>query len=195
MKITIEGCELLFRKGDSKPPIYHCIGMTNQTIKREFVLFADYDCCNQKVVEDDLQFLQENYAAGHGIIIASSHELESNLKGVQYGNYHLVMPKLYSFPDMIEILKLLRCDRHFKYGWKYQSRNHVLRITPKFDKDNNEIKPAPTLVSFIPDPSNTSSIRYSLGHCLLMNKLHNLNIQPKEHDNCQEANLIEYQTR
>lgn len=169
-------------------------GITNVTQDRRFVLFADYDNTNLQVVEEDAEFIQQNYDVGDLIILNSSEEM-LNSSGDVYGNYHLIGFTKIEFPKLKEILSNLRCDKHFKQGWKYQQRVWVLRLGYKTDiKTKQKVKGKPRFISHIPQTFECEKV-YSSAHLTFFNKLYNLRIKKKDIDGSNKIKLIDYVTR
>jgi hypothetical protein len=131
-----------------KPQLY-TIGVTNRTLDNRFLVFGDYDSANLKAVEDDAEMLQRRYGVGP-VLVALSSVPNFNAYGDMYGNFHLIAFRKFDFDEAKKIISKLRCDEHFKDGWKYQGRCWVLRVKEKKKIKNNEtMKPAVSFVSLL----------------------------------------------
>ena len=192
MKISFFGYSLELNLSFKRKPTLFTNGITNITQDRMFVLFADYDMTNLEVVEEDAKFLQSNYDLGDLIIARSSKE-HFNKDYDIYSNYHLIGLTKLPFEELKSILRNLRCDFHFKQGWKYQQRNWVLRLGYKRNlKTGDKVKGKPTLESFMPARTDRT---YSHAHVSFFNKFYNLKINHKNKDQGFKVKLIDYVTR
>lgn len=182
-----------FLNSKSSKPNLRTQGITNKTEDRKFVLFADYDEVNLQSVEEDLLFLQKNYKIGDAIIVCSSNQ-EISETGKIYGNYYIIAFTKLEFPELLEILKNLRCDWHFKRGWRYQYRSWVLRTTEKRTYKGEVVKLKPKLVTFMP---SFSSREYSKSHVEFFEQLYNFKIKrkSKNFDKGKFVEVINYVTR
>jgi hypothetical protein len=177
-----------------KTPMLSTTGFTNETKDRRFILFADYDSVNLDVVERDAAFVQANYDTGTMLIVSSSKDYNYSEDGKPYGNYHLIGLTKIEFPAMLEILDHLRCDFHFKRGWRYQYRSWVLRLHKKLDRNNNAIKDKPVLIDIL--PADTKRI-YSKAHIIFLEKYFgkSFGISIRKCDNSKHIEIINYITR
>ena len=168
------------------------VGVTNRTLDGYFVVFADYDSCERDVVVDDARFLQQHYDEGTMLLLCSSNE-EQMTSGKMVGNYHLVGFTKKLFPTVKEIIGLLRCDLHFKVGYRYQQRCHVLRIGQKLDDNGSEIKPRPKLCSIL---KSATPLQANLGMIGLYEKLYNIKLKAhfSRMDDIKGCELINYVT-
>lgn len=130
-------------------PTIETWGITNRTSDNFFVLFLDYDHVEESVVYEDINFLQKNYDIGSVLIRCTSFDYSKDNETV--GNFHVIGFTKFTFPEIAELIRLSRCDRHFKIaGLKYQQRAWVLRIGEKVDLTTGEvIKPAGFYYDFV----------------------------------------------
>jgi len=169
------------------------VGITNRTEDGYFVLFLDYDKVEYNVVRDDIDFLQKNYDIGTVITrITSSY----NYKGdVEVGNYHVVAFTKFTFPEIKEMLRLTRCDDHFKVAYRYQQRCWVLRIGEKIDENGNIVKPFTLLREIVPFKTKRVANR---GFIEFFEKLDGVQLKKyfgKNIDNYTKIELIHYVTK
>lgn len=163
MEFKIPFTNLVFRAKIYHLPTLYTVGITNRTTGKDgnrFVFFADYDMVEEKVVEEDAEFFQSNYNMGPMIIMQSS---QADDMGENVGNYHLIGFRMFTFPEVKELIKMSRCDNHFKYGYKYQQRCWVLRIGPKIDKRGKVVKEKPHFYKFLP-AKYSHNAKFSGGH-------------------------------
>jgi hypothetical protein len=191
--VRIKIFDFLFSSSLRKLPALSTTGFTNETEDRRFILFADYDNVNLEVVERDAEFIQKNYNIGTVLIISSSMSSNCSADGKIYGNYHLIALTKLEFPELLEIMKYLRCDFQFKRGWRYQYRSFVLRLHKKIDKNNNKIKDEPKLVDIL--PAKTKRI-YSKAHVVFLEHYFGKDFGIRKNlDNSKNVELINYVTR
>lgn len=168
------------------------IGVTNQTKDRKFILFADYDLVDFSVVLEDAKYIYEEFDI-KPILILKTKEFYNVESEKIVGSYHLINFDKFEFDELIKILKKLRCDNHFKKGYRYQYRNWVLRILEKKSFDGKVKSNQPKYKMLIKGYSKREG---SLGHILLYEKLYNINIRRfyKKLDNNKEVEIIRYVT-
>lgn len=165
-------------------------GITNHTKDNYFLPFFDYDEVEYDVVLEDVDFFQKNFDVGTVVVTASSEEKE--LSGKLVGNYHVIGFTKFTFPEILQIIRLSRCDWKFKKGYKFQQRCWVLRVLEKTDyKSGKDVKPAVKLKEVI--ASNTKR-QANFAMINFINKLFNLKLRFSNHDSVEEVELINYLT-
>lgn len=192
MKMYLPGRRLLEINFRALPTLA-TVGLTNKTSDHFFVPFMDYDNVEEKTVIEDAEFLQRNFDVGTMIVLRSSR-LYDKEGGDTVGNYHLIGFTRFMFPQIKEIIETSRCDSHFKYGWKYQSRCWVLRCFDKLDYGGTPVKKRPELMLVL--KSSTSRVA-NKGLLSFFEQMYNVKLCAnfKCVDNCEEYELIEYPTR
>ena len=174
-----------------KYPTMVSYGLTNRTSDNYFMVFLDYDLVEDKVVLEDVNFLQKNFNLGNALIRISSKEYVKE-KGCLVGSFHVFFFTKLLFPEVKEIISLTRCDSHFKYGYKYQQRCWVLRIGEKLE--NNTIKkPFTKFYKFIPHKTMRVSSKGLIKFFSLIDSK-NYKKKFKKIDNLNNIEIINYAT-
>jgi len=166
-------------------------GITNRTRDNYFVLFLDYDKVEYNVVLEDIDFLQKNFDVGTVITRVSSLQ---NYKEEEVGNYHVIGFTKFTFPEVREMIKLTRCDSHFKSGYVYQQRAWVLRIGEKIDFDGNVVKRCSFLRDIIPAKTSRTA---NLAMITFFEKLDKIKLLKyfERVDGISEMEVISYATK
>ena len=192
IKLPFVNKALIFNMQIKKLPTQQTLGITNHTEDNYFLPFIDYDDVEYDVVEQDVKFLQTNYKIGTAVISVSSEE--KMLSGKLVGHYHVIAFTKFTFPEIREMLKLVRCDDKFRYGWRFQQRAWVLRLLEKTDiKTGKTIKPMVKLKKILVSKTNRIANKPMVE---LIEKFYNINLKQyfKKFDSCQNLEIITYLT-
>ena len=192
IKLPFVNKALILNLQIKKLPTQQTLGITNHTEDNYFLPFIDYDDVEYDVVEQDVKFLQTNYKIGTVVISASSEE--KMLSGKLVGHYHVIGFTKFTFPEIREMLRLVRCDDKFRYGWRFQQRAWVLRLLEKTDiKTGKTTKPMVKLKKVLVAPTNKVVNKPMIE---IIEKFYNINLKQyfKKFDNCKNVEIITYLT-
>jgi hypothetical protein len=113
--------------------------------KQHHVLFLDYDDCHESVVDGDVRYIQRYHGAGNAVVLRSG-ELDSNIHGEFYGNFHVICPAKFRFKEVCDIIANTHSDYNFReVAKRFNYRVFVIRIYPKYSEDGRMLKDRPHL--------------------------------------------------
>lgn len=124
-----------------KPDIY-AYGITNRCQDGLFVFFAEYDKIYKSLMYKDLNLLIEKFSDQFTNFYIAGTEPETKLlNGKIKGSYHVVCFKKFYKNEIDEFLKLCNVDSDYlKIPKKTAHKTHVLRISEKIWKENNNVQ-------------------------------------------------------
>lgn len=171
MKLDIFGKRLIVRSPLKvyNNPTLGAIGITNHTKDNYFMPFFDYDNVAWKVVQDDIEFFQKNYDIGTVEVRQSSNFKAYGLGEI--GKYHVIGFTKFTFPEMLNLISLSRCDPKYKKREMYPDRVWVLRLGWKVDlKSGMPTKPATKHLKLIEAPTDRQASLGAINYVQLLNK-------------------------
>lgn len=116
-----------------------CSRVVDKNHKVTEVLFIDYDNILYRIVQDELQYLMEEYNLSPFYIFTSEEETDEY--GELYGNYMAICLTKNTYKKIVEMQNQLHCDAAYKsVPLIYRFKTWVLRLGNKGKKSGPEFK-------------------------------------------------------
>ena len=181
-----------FMLGIYKKPIFHTVGLANETTDHKYVPFLDYDNINRERVLIDADALISRYKLS-GLCLLTTKQTKLR-DGQLYGNYHLMGFDKLKFKEHVDLVNDSCCDDNYKrIMYFYRHRNWVLRVMPKLNEYNWEkVKDKPVFLGWI--EGNGYGRICSRAYHNFMVKWYNMPPIKLKFDHSKYINMVKYTT-